>query len=776
MSALHQRRQRNDHRSHSALQYATRSICEKLEDRQLLSHETRLIGITGNDPSGNPDPVNFTSETLWDIVVGPSGSDEPMFLDGFEDVASNPPDLTLSAVNNIGVTHGGGALRVDAPQDPNLYWGIRSPNLVEGLKAGYTTLSYDMTLNNIELNGGSYGGGADNSFNGWAQSRALSVAVNTTANGWIERDFDTAATDSMSLGGAWNGIDGTRTITWDLTQFTSNGMSLADFIFANSATEARIWIVTQGADTNGHVGPMRFYFDNFVLSGGPPNFPLRFGDFELLKVNRLITLPFVPDTDAIGFNPEDGLLYRTSGAESWSNNPSSNGYRDNQFMQTVNMDTLAQVGIFNSNYAGNQNGTFGIDAPRPTWLLPVEPRTDQQNTDAYKIRGPNEYHSLRDLTWSTADHAFFGADETGIYKLTPTGESTFIGRPIGISGNPKGIAFHTFEGQRRLLMTERDGPMLWQIDPATGETINAVMLIDKNNIPIPGILSIVEDPTSTSLLGIGRAVLDQENAFKRELLRIDPITGRTTLIGLFPMHMSDLAFIVAKPDIFSKEFVYQTGPQRVKFEFNQNVQASLSAADLNVERLGPGGGPVVTADPIYDEATNSVTFAFNGILPDGNYRATLGGSGVTNTLAMSLAGDIVLDFFVLNGDLNRDRQVSISDFIDLAANFGSTSAIWTQGDLNYDGQVTISDFIDFASNYGATLPPPPAGLAAAPAEISIVSTDSSNASVLDDDDDRVAIKQNRAAKASKSTSRRQSHHRRAAQKSAVKWKVRAGLY
>jgi len=54
------------------------------------------------------------------------------------------------------------------------------------------------------------------------------------------------------------------------------------------------------------------------------------------------------------------------------------------------------------------------------------------------------------------------------------------------------------------------------------------------------------------------------------------------------------------------------------------------------------------------------------------------------------------------GDLNLDGQVTISDFIDLASNFGGVNKTWQEGDLNYDGQVTISDFIDLASNFGGS--------------------------------------------------------------------------
>src|SRR6185436_9970919 len=62
----------------------------------------------------------------------------------------------------------------------------------------------------------------------------------------------------------------------------------------------------------------------------------------------------------------------------------------------------------------------------------------------------------------------------------------------------------------------------------------------------------------------------------------------------------------------------------------------------------------------------------------------------------------------LIGDLNLDRQVTISDFIDLAAHFNSAGT-WKDGDLNGDFKVTISDFIDLASHFnssfsGATLP------------------------------------------------------------------------
>src|SRR3954451_7395607 len=73
-----------------------------------------------------------------------------------------------------------------------------------------------------------------------------------------------------------------------------------------------------------------------------------------LTLTNLKKLPYVPDTDAIGYNPETGLLHHVSGASSYRNNPAQVGYRDDQFMETVDVRSanLTEVGIFNANYDG----------------------------------------------------------------------------------------------------------------------------------------------------------------------------------------------------------------------------------------------------------------------------------------------------------------------------------------------------------------------------------------------------------------------------------------
>jgi hypothetical protein len=172
-----------------------------------------------------------------------------------------------------------------------------------------------------------------------------------------------------------------------------------------------------------------------------------------------------------------------------------------------------------------------------------------------------------------------------------------------------------------------------------------------------------------------------------------------------------------QPAVTAAEFVYQAGgPQRVRLTFNQDVRASLSAADLTVQRTDPGGGSASVADVAYDAATRTATFTFTaGTLPDGNYRATLLAPGVTHARGTAMAANYVLDFFVLAGDINRDRAVNGTDFAILAGNFGRTGMTFAQGDLNGDGSVNGGDFSLLAGHFGRSVPPPPAPQAVAAA-------------------------------------------------------------
>jgi hypothetical protein len=62
--------------------------------------------------------------------------------------------------------------------------------------------------------------------------------------------------------------------------------------------------------------------------------------------------------------------------------------------------------------------------------------------------------------------------------------------------------------------------------------------------------------------------------------------------------------------------------------------------------------------------------------------------------------DTVLLRFTRYGDADLNGIINLDDFNRLAANFGATSAVWTQGDFNYDARVNLDDFNRLAANFG----------------------------------------------------------------------------
>ena len=163
----------------------------------------------------------------------------------------------------------------------------------------------------------------------------------------------------------------------------------------------------------------------------------------------------------------------------------------------------------------------------------------------------------------------------------------------------------------------------------------------------------------------------------------------------------------------SAEFNFNSPTQSIRYAFSEDVSASLGVTDVLLENLStgqtiPSGNLAVS----YDAGTNSATFTFPGYaygaLPDGNYRATLLASGVSDLAGNHLAADHLLNFFFLNGDANRDATVNLADFDILAANFGQTGRNFTQGNFDYDPARTVNldDFNILAGRFGQVLAAP----------------------------------------------------------------------
>jgi hypothetical protein len=153
--------------------------------------------------------------------------------------------------------------------------------------------------------------------------------------------------------------------------------------------------------------------------------------------------------------------------------------------------------------------------------------------------------------------------------------------------------------------------------------------------------------------------------------------------------------------------------QRLIVRFSEDVEASLAAGDLTLTNRTTGETvlPEWTAFQ-YNAGEHTATFTFpgypGGVLPNGDYRATVRAADVSDAAGNALAGDYSGDFFALAGDVNRDRAVNGSDFALLAANFGKTGRSYAQGDLTGDGAVNGTDFAILAGNFGRLLQPPAA--------------------------------------------------------------------
>jgi hypothetical protein len=147
--------------------------------------------------------------------------------------------------------------------------------------------------------------------------------------------------------------------------------------------------------------------------------------------------------------------------------------------------------------------------------------------------------------------------------------------------------------------------------------------------------------------------------------------------------------------------------------FDDDVLSSLTSDDLQVANK-------TTLQTISSSSFNFVSsntagltsahWTANVLLADGNYEATLAAGSVHDAANQPMNSDYVLPFFVLTGDANRDRNVDLTDFTFLAANFNQSGKTFTDGDFDYSGTVDLTDFTYLASRFNTSLAPPSASI------------------------------------------------------------------
>ena len=177
------------------------------------------------------------------------------------------------------------------------------------------------------------------------------------------------------------------------------------------------------------------------------------------------------------------------------------------------------------------------------------------------------------------------------------------------------------------------------------------------------------------------------------------------------------------PKVLPATFHYQITPNFLDIPFSEAVDPAKAFAALKLRNLTSGTDVdlVANASYGYDANGNTLVVQFpgfaNGVLPDGNYRATLTAATLKDAAGNALDGngdgvggdDATFDFFQLAGDANHDRAVDFTDLVTLAQNYnGGANKNWDQGDFTGDGLVDFADLVILAQHYNATLPPPSA--------------------------------------------------------------------
>jgi hypothetical protein len=155
-------------------------------------------------------------------------------------------------------------------------------------------------------------------------------------------------------------------------------------------------------------------------------------------------------------------------------------------------------------------------------------------------------------------------------------------------------------------------------------------------------------------------------------------------------------------------FSYET-TQLLYYTFSESMNPAFSSSSIVVTDVT--GGFDVNTTGVFGIQSLRGTFMFpDGILPNGNYQATLNGPMITDLAGNSLASSPTETFFFVNADANRDRTVNALDFNALATNFGLVGGTFSQGNFNYDGGVNTLDFNVLAAGFGTSLPAPATAL------------------------------------------------------------------
>ncbi|MGF1633658.1 MAG: S8 family serine peptidase [Phycisphaerae bacterium] len=162
------------------------------------------------------------------------------------------------------------------------------------------------------------------------------------------------------------------------------------------------------------------------------------------------------------------------------------------------------------------------------------------------------------------------------------------------------------------------------------------------------------------------------------------------------------------PVVLATTVNLNTAGTPIFLQFDEPPAEALLAADFDLNDLTNG---VTKADSnaslTFDSGLQAYVYrplgAVGGRLDNADYELVLPASAYTDVAGNGLAQDLVVPFWWLNGDFNRDRKVGLADFNILASNFGLVNQTFASGDADGNGTVNLADFNILATNFGLSL-------------------------------------------------------------------------
>ncbi|MCB1095299.1 MAG: Ig-like domain-containing protein [Verrucomicrobiae bacterium] len=178
----------------------------------------------------------------------------------------------------------------------------------------------------------------------------------------------------------------------------------------------------------------------------------------------------------------------------------------------------------------------------------------------------------------------------------------------------------------------------------------------------------------------------------------------------------------AEPPVVNGGADQRSMVRAISVQFDQDVSGSIGADDLMLENLTTGEEIEIGVTFEFNPVTLTATWSFDGLtgrsLPDGNYRATLFGDGISNATGTLLdgdgdgnpGGDLHFDFHRYFGDSDGDRDVDFADTFAYQKTHFKIASDPTYDDTfdwDNDGDIDALDLFQFRKRYLTKLEPEP---------------------------------------------------------------------